>query len=183
MTLAPMPYLRVPLIRRGIYLALFAGLLLALTELWFWAPARTAHAEARAEVITLQSELAVAEARIGEIDRYAGMQAMLDTLSTRFAAPIDRSGVVERLTALNTAAGTRIIHGANSFGEPRGGVTPVLQDLTVEGSFEQIHGFLAQLAELETLTLLRRAEFTANPDGSLVRVQLRLVTLSAGADG
>lgn len=177
------PYLRVPSIRQGVFVILLLASVLAVTERWLWAPARSAHAERLSEVIALQSQLAVTNARINQVTRYNDMQAMLDTLNTRLAAPVDRSGVIERLSAINTEAGTRIIHGANSFGEPRENIVPVLQDLTVEGPYDSIRTFLNRLAGLETLTLVRQAEFTANPDGTLVRLQMRLVTLSAGTGG
>ena len=96
---------------------------------------------------------------------------------------MDRSGVVERLTALSASSGTRIIHGASTFGRPRGEVIPVEQDLTIEGAYSAVSRFMSGLQDLESLTLLRSVELTSNPDGTLVRAKIKLVTLSAEAEG
>ena len=173
-------YLAVPVIRQAVLLILFAGALMAATEVWFWFPGRDQHAAVKAEVVALQARKVTLEARLDAVEDHDRTAALLDALDTRLSAAVDRSTVVERLTGISAEAGTRIIHGANSFGTPRGDVRPLLQDLTVEGSYVQIAGFLNALHKLETLTLLRSAEFSANPDGSLVRVQMKLMTLSTG---
>ena len=175
-------YLGVPLIQRAVWLILFGTALLAATEAWFWSPIRDAHTRTKARVIALQTEKATLEARLKAEESYAQTAELLDQIDARLTADIDRSAVVERLTGISAEAGTRIIHGANSFGRPRGSVRPVLQDLTVEGSYAQVGRFLNALPGLETLTLLRSAEFSANPDGTLVRVQMKLVSLSEGIE-
>ena len=62
-------------------------------------------------------------------------------------------------------------------------MVPVEQDLTIEGSYVALARFFVGLEALETLTLLRSTEFAANPDGSLVRAKIKLVTLNAGGQG
>lgn len=176
-------YLAVPAIGRAVLLLLPALVLLAFVELNWRRPLTVSHESAVAAFEALRAEAAELRARIDSVATYADMESRIEDVAARFEAPVDRSGVVERLTALSSEAGTRIIHGANSFGRPRGDVIPVEQDLTIEGSYADVSRFLEGLQALDTLTLLRSADFSANPDGTLVRAKIKLVTLSAEAKG
>ena len=86
--------------------------------------------------------------------------------------------MVELFAAISNKSGTRIIHGANQLGPAKDGATQVLQELTVEGAYADLRAFLAEIAQLETLTVLVAADFSSNIDGSLVRAKLRLTTLT-----
>lgn len=176
-------YLRVPFVRRGALLLVVLAACLALVQTMWRAPLAQEYAARKAQFATLQTEAAQLRLRIDSISTYDARRAQLERVAERFQAPVDRSGVVERLTALSSRAGTRIIHGANSFGRARGTVVPVEQDLTIEGNYRAVSRFLTDLQTLDTLTLLRQAELTSNPDGTLVRAQIKLVTLSAEAGG
>lgn len=167
----------------GVWVLMLLLVLIIAGERGVWAPARSDHAAAKAQLIALQSARAQLQARVDAIAPYSQAETALSVLEVKLAAPIDRSGVVEILADVSTAANTQIIHGANTFGQSRGAVRPVLQDLTVEGSYGEIADFLTRLGQVDTLTLLRRAEFSTNADGTLVRVQLKLMTLSSGASG
>lgn len=132
-------------------------------------------AGAWALVLTLAALAVLWPLRLVPAERAHGLQRERVAGLTRVLAELE-----ERLGAVSAAAGTRVIHGANSFGEPRAGVVPVLQDLTVEGSYAEVRDVLARVSRMETLTLLDAVEMSANPDGTLVRARLRLVTLSEG---
>lgn len=173
-------YIKVPLIQRGLTAMLGVLLALGVSEYWLWAPARAEYTQARQTLVALQGEATTLKARVDETKHYEARVALLKDAEARLKANVDRAGVVARIADISAASGTRIIHGANSFGKPRAGVTPVLQDLTVEGPYSAVSKFIDELATFKTLTLIRKAEFSANPDGSLVRVKLQLMTLSAG---
>lgn len=171
-------YLRVPALRSGVLMTLLAGLLAA-TAVWgYWRPAQDRRAGLEAQVVALNRAISGTEARLALTDRYLDQSARVDDLTARLAADVDRSQLVQRMTDLAAEAGTRIIHGANSFGTPRDGVIPVVQDLTVEGSYGNVRGFIDLLSGLDTLTLLLSVDFSANPDGTLVRGKMRFITLS-----
>ncbi len=176
-------YLAVPYVRQAVLLAIVIGVLLGLVETNYRAPLMAEHAKETSAFERLRTRVGELTARIDSIETYDDMEARLATVTARFEAGVDRSGVVERLTQLSTASGTRIIHGANTFGRPRGTIIPVEQDLTIEGPYSALAKFLTGLEMLETLTLLRTVEISANPDGSLIRAKLKLVTLSAEAGG
>lgn len=171
-------YLAVPMIGRGVFLIILVIACILGTERWVWGPARAQHKALKQDVIALQNAKLTNQARVDATADFAQTQAHLSILETKLAASIDRSGVVEILADLSRVSEVQIIHGANTFGRPRDTVRPVLQDLTVEGSYAQVAGFVSQLSQIETLTLLRRAEFSTNADGTLVRAQLKLMTLN-----
>lgn len=176
-------YLAVPYVRQAVLFMLAIGAVLVLVETRYRAPLMAEYAEQMSQFERLSARVGELRARIDSIQTYDDMQAQLAAVTERFEAGVDRSGVVERLTELSAASGTRIIHGANTFGRPRGTVIPVEQDLTIEGPYPALAAFLNGLDTLETLTLLRTVEISANPDGSLIRAKLKLVTLSAEAGG
>ena len=53
--------------------------------------------------------------------------------------------------------------------------------MTLEGSYGQIREFISQLSGIETLTILRAIEMTSNPDGTLVRAKIKLITFAQGS--
>jgi hypothetical protein len=174
-------HLRIPAIRAG--LLVLAVALLGLAVVWplLLRPAESEHATQRERAAGLSRALTELREREAQAERHARLAAQAEALEARLRAPVDRSALVERMSALSAAAGTRVVHGANRFGEERAGLTPVVQDLTVEGSYAQVRDFLGRVAAMETLTLLDSVEMSANPDGTLVRARARFVTLSEGA--
>ena len=173
-------HLRVPAIRAGVLALALA--LAGLAVVWpvLLIPAERAHAAQRDRAAGLSRVLAELRDRGEAAERFAALSEEADALERRLMADVDRSALVERMSAISTAAGTRVIHGANSFGEARAGVTPVLQNLTVEGSYAEVRDFLARVSAMETLTLLDSVEMSSNPDGTLVRGRMGFVTLSEG---
>ena len=176
-------YLAVPAIFRGAALLLLSAATLIFVQIQMRAPMQQESLIAEARYNGLKAQVSQLSARIDSIETYDDMQRQLASVAKRFEANVDRSGVVERLTNLSAQAGTRIIHGASSFGRPRGEIVPVEQDLTIEGSYVALARFFSGLETLETLTLLRSSEFAANPDGTLVRAKIKLVTLNAESAG
>ncbi|MEO0387318.1 MAG: hypothetical protein AAF281_07275, partial [Pseudomonadota bacterium] len=173
-------YWRVPAWRNGLAAALF-GLFLAYAG---WsaalAPAQAELAAARANLAALSGERAALDQRRDLAARYRTLAAEEARLTARLNAGTDRSELVRRFTELSAASGTRIIHGANTLGRERGGLTPVLQDLTVEGSYAEVRQFLAGIDRLATLTVPVSVDMVANAEGTLVRAKLRFMTLSQG---
>ena len=175
-----MAHVRVPAIRAGLLTLALALAGLAVVWPLLLLPAERAHAEGRARAAGLARVLTELEGRQALAERHAALAEEARRVEARLGADVDRSALVERMAAISAAAGTRVIHGANSFGEERAGVTPVLQDLTVEGGYAQIRDVLARVSAMETLTLLEAVEMSANPDGTLVRARMRFVTLAEG---
>ena len=176
-------YLLVPFVRNGALVLVAALVALVFVQVEWRDPLMRDHAAAEARFQALRQEVGELTARIDSVETFDAMERQLAEVANRFEAGIDRSGVVERLTALSSSAGTRIIHGANTFGRARGDVVPVEQDLTVEGTYAALAAFLSGLDRLETLTLLRSVEMAANPDETLVRAKVKLMTLSRDAGG
>lgn len=171
-------YLRVPAVLAGLAVAI-VGVTLATAAWWgVRAPAVRAHDAAHADLARIATERAALDRRQELSARYADLGAEADILAARLEAGAERSALVRRFTDLSTSAGTRIIHGANNLGRPREGIVPVLQDLTVEGSYTQVRRFLQSVTALDTLTVPVEIDLSANADGTLVRGNLRFMTLS-----
>lgn len=166
------------MLRIGLLMTVLAALL-AITAAWgYWHPARDRLERNQAQVVALNWAISGTNARLALTDRYIELSAQVDELERQLQADVGRSELVEHMTALAARANTRIIHGTNDFGKPRAGVVPVIQDLTVEGAYPDVRDFVERVAGLDTLSLLLSADFSANPDGTLVRGKMRFMTLA-----
>ena len=174
-------YWRIPVVRRGLMALVLLLATLYLINSYAYRPAQIRFQALKAQAVSLQSELADLEIRSDLVVQFAALTAQTADVQRRFEADVDRSGIVERMARMSANAGTRIIHGSNNFGQARQGVVPVLQDLTLEGSYGQIREFISQLSGIETLTILRAIEMTSNPDGTLVRAKIKLITFAQGS--
>ena len=171
-------YLAVPAIYHGIAAFLVVGAAFFLLETAVAGPNHATREALRNDVLALHAEKQALQTRVDAVVTFEERAREVDMVEARLRAPVDRSGVVEILAHLSAASDTQIIHGANSFGPPRGALRPVLQDLTVEGSYANIARFIDGIGDIDTLTLLRQADVSANADGTLVRAQFKLMTLS-----
>lgn len=173
-----MRYWRIVHLRRGATFALIGAGLSYWVGTEHLAQAQRNFAVARDIRIEAASAQAALEARQALSERFLQISAQTDGLEQKFDANMDRSALVERMATLSSETGTRIVHGSNSFGKERLGVTPLLQDLTVEGTYEDIRAFLAAVHRLETLTFVISVELSANPDGTVVRGKMQFMTLA-----
>ena len=171
-------YLAVPVIYHGIGALLVCVAAFLLLDAAVAGPNQEERESLRSDVLALHAEKRALQTRVDAVITYDERLRAVDAVEARLRAPIDRSGVVQILAELSAVSDTQIIHGANSFGPPRGNLRPVLQDLTVEGSYANIARFIDGIGGIDTLTLLRQADVSANADGTLVRAQLKLMTLS-----
>ncbi len=180
-------YWRIPTIRLGLTYGLIAALLTCAVWVFLLTPTKAGYLDKRAELIDLTAERDGLAQRREDAPRFAALLQATRTLDQRLETGAERSRMVELFAAISKKSGTRIIHGANQLGPPRDGAAQVLQELTVEGSYAEIRAFLAEIAGLETLTVLVAADLSSNIDGALVRAKLRLTTLTTtlaeGKDG
>lgn len=173
-----MTYWRIPTIRLAVVYGAIAGALTLAIWIFLVTPTQASFTEKRAELIRLTAERDGLARRRDEAPRFAELQNAVDVLDQRLRTGAERSRMVELFAAISQKSGTRIIHGANQLGPAKDGATQVLQELSVEGAYADLRAFLAEVAALETLTVLVAADFSSNIDGTLVRAKLRLTTLT-----
>ncbi len=182
-----MTYWRIPTIRLGLTYGLIAAALTGAAWAFLIAPTKASFTAKRAELIQLTTDRDSLARRRDEAPRFEALHSAADSLDQRLETGAERSRMVELFAAISQKSGTRIIHGANQLGPAHDGAAQVLQELTVEGGYSELRAFLAEIAALETLTILVAADLSANADGTLVRARLRLKTLTtmlgAGRDG
>ncbi|MEM1267663.1 MAG: hypothetical protein AAGI50_16785 [Pseudomonadota bacterium] len=174
-------YWRIPVVRQGVLAAFATSFAAYVAWVGVLVPARERADHAQRTLTELTVERSVLEQRRSLAPRYATLSASVVDINDRLAVGADRSSLVRRFTDLSQEAGTRIVHGANSLGTPKGDVVPVLQDLTVEGRYAEIRRFLELVGELESLTLLLSVEITSDPLGARVRARMRFMTLTRGS--
>ena len=171
-------YWRIPTIRLGLTYGLIAGMLTCAVWAFLFTPTKASFNHKRAELIALTAKRDGLARRGDEAPRFAALREATEVLDQRLQTGAERSRMVELFAAISKKSGTRIIHGANQLGPSRDGAAQVLQELTVEGGYAEIRAFLAEIAGLETLTVLVAADLSSNIDGTLVRAKLRLTTLT-----
>lgn len=176
-------YLLVPTLRRMamvalLFLAFFAGI-----EFGVRRPMVLEQEGATANLAALRLKTDALSDRIQNVNAYARHQNTLNVIEEKLTVDVDRSQITTLLSELATRTNTRIVHGASAVGKPRRGITPIEQDLTLEGTYFAIRQFIIGTAAMETLTIVRRIEMSSSQETSLVRANLKLSTLSVKASG
>ena len=175
-------YLRVPVVGLGFLMCCFTSGAAVYSGLLVWAPAQQAFEHVRQDVVVAQSKIDSFRNRADLADGFGLLEEQTAGMMLRLSTPVDRAQMVLNLSEIAQASGSSIIHGANSFGESRAGLTPVEQELTVEGSYRSVRLFFSALAGIETFTLVRNFEMSADRSGRQLRVKISLFTLSGGPE-
>ncbi len=179
-------YLQVPAIGVGVVALALSVAILSFVETRMHRPLVSERDEVRSQLVALQIQFDNTAQRILLAEQFGETKLTLEALDSRLAVDETKTNSVSELAALSQQAGTRIIHGANSLGKPRLDVTPVLQELTLEGDYAAIIRFVDGLSALSRLTLLRQFEINGSSENNRLRAKLSLMTLSKGggaADG
>ncbi len=179
-------YLQVPSIGVGVVALALSVAILSFVETRMHRPLVSERDEVRSQLVALQIQFDNTAQRILLAEQFGETKLTLEALDSRLAVDETKTNSVSELAALSQQAGTRIIHGANSLGKPRLDVTPVLQELTLEGDYAAIIRFVDGLSALSRLTLLRQFEINGSSENNRLRAKLSLMTLSKGggaADG
>ena len=168
--------LRHPRVRLALFSMFAAGALLLLAMLALWLPARHATQSLTGDIDHLRqinhdnrysAELAVAvknaTARVGEAEKKLNQQAVQTLLVQHLGQHAARHGV-------------RILSSNYDEGTVQGGFQPIYHELAVQGSYAGVRGFLADIPELPTLTVIEECTIARLREGSVLKATLQMRT-------
>lgn len=167
---------RHPRVRMAALAALVGTALLLLAMAAYWWPARLAtqsltgeldHFRRIAHDKRYSAELAIAvqrvAAQVGEVEKKLDQQAV-------------QSHLVQHLSQLTKQHGLRILSSSYDEGKAQDGFQPMTHELTVQGSYPGLRGFLAGIPELPTLTVIDECSITRGREGGGLKATLLLRT-------
>lgn len=176
--------LRHPRVRMALIAAVMSLVILLLTVLLYWLPARHATVSLTSSVDHYR--------RIAHDKRYsAELAAAVERVSTQVAETekkLDNNAVqsvlVKHLSLLAKRHGLRILTSNYDEGKTQDGFQPMSHELTVQGSYSGVRGFLADIPALPTLTVIEECSITRSREGASLKAALQLRTWrrSTGAE-
>lgn len=165
-----------PRVRLALKVAVVCTALLLLIGLAYWLPARHATQALAGEIDHYR--------RIAHDKRYsAELGAAVKRASTQVAEvekKLDQNAVqsvlVQHLSLLAKRHGLRILTSNYDEGKTQEGFLPMSHELTVQGGYSGLRGFLADIPSLPTLTVIEDSTITRNREGGTLKATLLFKT-------
>lgn len=164
--------LRHPRVRSALMATVVSMAVLLLVVLAYWMPARHAtqslvdeidHYRRIAHDKRYSAELAVAarraSAQVAEVEKKLDQNAV-------------QSVLVQHLSQLAKRHGLRILTSNFDEGKTQDGFQPMSHELTVQGGYSGLRGFLAGVPALPTLTVIEECSITRNREGGSLKATL-----------
>lgn len=168
--------LRHPRVHAALVVLFISLVILSLVVLAYWLPAHHATASLAEELDHYRriahdkrysAELAIAVKRatlqVGEVEKKLNQTAV-------------QSVLVQNLSLLAQRHGLRILASNYDEGKAQDGFQPINHELSVQGGYSGLRGFLADIASLPTLTVLEDSTITRNREGDSLKAVLLLRT-------
>lgn len=154
-------------------IGLFASMLiLFLIVLAYWLPARHTTQSLTEELDHYR--------RIAHNKRYSAELATAAQRASIQVAEIEKkldqttgqSVLVQHLSMLAARHGLRILTSNYDEGKAQDGVQPINHELTVQGGYSGLRGFLADIPSLPTFTVIEDSTITRNREGAILKAAL-----------
>jgi len=176
---------RHPYVRRGTIAAAgaLAFMLLAYAGLW-WGAAR-AHA-ALMEQIESRRRAVVDTMHAGEVARaFQRARRDIDAVERKLVAAVEQAVLVEKLGRLARSKNVMVVSESYEEGKALGaGYTPLIMDITLQGSYPGMREFLLGLPALPALIEVQDARIErARETAGVLKARLRLVAYRKPARG
>jgi Tfp pilus assembly protein PilO len=164
--------LRHPRVRAALMATVMSMAILLLVVLAYWLPARHAsqsladeidHYRLIAHDKRYSAELAVAAMRASA--QVAEAEKKLDQNAVQ-------SVLVQHLSQLAKRHGLRILTSNYDEGKAQDGFQPTSHELTVQGGYSGLRGFLADIPSLPTLTVVEDCSITRNREGGSLKATM-----------
>lgn len=168
--------LRHPRVRATLTILLISLAILVLVILTYWLPVRHATQSLTEELDHYR--------RIAHDKRYSAELASAVKRASLQVEEVDKklnqtaiqSVLVQNLSLLAQRHGLRILTSNYDEGKAQDGFQPMNHELSVQGGYSGLRGFLADIPALPTLTVLEDSTITRNRDGGSLKAVLLLRT-------
>lgn len=164
--------LRHPRVRAALVVLSISLVILFLVVLAYWLPVRHA-------TVSLTEELDHYR-RIAHDKRYSAELAIAVKRATLQVEEVEKklnqtavqSVLVQNLSILAQRHGLRILTSNYDEGKVQDGYQPITHELSVQGGYSGVRGFLADIPSLPTLTVLEDSTITRNRGGGSLKAVL-----------
>lgn len=172
--------LRHPLARSGL-IALAVALVLLIAAVVLWRPVASERAELDEQIARQRRALvAVREARALH-EAYVQAAERVPQLETRLRQAVSSAALVGHFGELARRQDVRIVTESYDDSRAEGPWQAVSGELTVEGDYPAIRGFVSAIAGLPTWSVVDELRIASVAGRGALRARLRVVTRSGGA--
>lgn len=175
--------LRHPRVRASIAALIVSALALLAVAAGYWWPAERAAASIEAKIEDRRREIANADssARVANASELAARQ--LAQIEKKLDASVTQAVLVQNLSGLARRHNVRIVSQSYEEGKPKGGYASLVHDLTLQGAYPELRGFIADLQGLPAFTVVQEAVLGRASGTNAIRAQLNMVTYRRAEGG
>ena len=166
-----------PPARAGLIAALITSAMVTISIMVFWWPVAREHGNLIQEVQLARRAAVEAQQRAELIRAYHRAAETVTAIERKLDTPLRQAKLVESLGQLARKRGVRVLSESYEEGKAQNGYMPLALDLSLQGNYASVHGFLAEIHHLPAWVEVQEARFEGVRDtgGRLVRAQVRLV--------
>lgn len=166
-----------PPARAGLIAVLGASAMVAVLAVVFWWPVAREHGNLIDDVQRARRATVEAQQTAELIRAYRRAVDTVTTIERKLDTPLRQAKLVESLGQLARKRGVRVLSESYEEGKPQNGYLPLALDLSLQGNYASVHGFLAEIHNLPAWVEVQEARFEGirEAGGRLVRAQIRLV--------
>lgn len=175
--------LRHPRVRAGFAALVISVAALVVVSAAYWWPARHAAETLQAKIEERRLEISSADSRAqlaGASRRAAGQVAQIEK---KLDASVTQAVLVQNLTALARRHNAKIVSQSYEEGKPKDGYAALVHELTLQGSYAELRGFIGDLQGLPTFTIVQEAILGRTANAAAIRAQLDMVTYRRAEGG
>lgn len=166
-----------PPARTGLIAVLVTLAMVAISIVFFWWPVARDYGNLVQEVQQARRAAVDAQQRAELIRAYHRAAETATAIERKLDTPLRQAKLVEGLGQLARKRGVRVLSESYEEGKAQNGYLPLAVDMSLQGNYASVHGFLAEIPSLPAWVEVQEARFEGIRDagGRLVRAQIRLV--------
>lgn len=172
---------RYPLVRCGALLAAAMFLATVATAAFLWWPAVTEHRQLERAVAQAKSKVvdAINQAKVAE--SFHEVQERIEAIGEKLEATASQAELTSHINRLAAKLEVKILNESNEEGKIKQGYLPMIQELSIQGSYAAIRHFLLALNALPTWTIVRELRITRKAITADLKAVVTLVTYRPAA--
>jgi Tfp pilus assembly protein PilO len=166
-----------PLARAGLIAALATSAIVAVSIVIFWWPVAREHGDLNHQVQIARRAAVEAQQTAELIHAYRHAVDTVTVVERKLDTPVRQAKLVESLGHLARKRGVRVLSESYEEGKAQNGYVPLTLDLSLQGNYASVHGFLAEIPNLPAWVEVQEARFEGirEAGGRQVRAQIRLI--------
>jgi Tfp pilus assembly protein PilO len=164
-----------PLVRIGIWVGAVVAAITILAFVFWW-PAQGAYSKINDQIADKRRELVTAQQADALLQEYAKAKQDVPLLEKKLEHAVSQAQLVENLTRLARRHSARIVNETYEETKTNAGQPMLMAELTIQGSYTELRGFLRDLPSLPTWSEVQEVRLEGARGTSEIKGKIRLAT-------